>query len=98
MSIDMESLVVRNNEMMSSAMDRELVILNMAKGNYVGLDEIGRRIWELLETPLRAEELCGLLGREFDASPEQITADVLPFLVELENEGMVHDVTGRRSA
>jgi hypothetical protein len=95
MSIDLNSFVVRTDGLMAASIDKELVILNLAGDNYVGLDEIGRRIWELLETPHQVSELCRQLSREFEATPDQIVADVLPFLAELENEGMVHVAEGR---
>lgn len=94
MSIEPGAIITRNKDLLSQPIDQELVILNLMRDNYAGLDEVGRRVWELLETPRRVDELCQQLGREFDAAPEQIKADVLPFLVELEHEGLV-DVAGR---
>lgn len=95
MPIDLNSTLVRLDNVMSTLLDEEIVILNMAKNNYIALNEIGRRIWELLERPMRVEDLNLLLSREFDATPEQIAADVLPFLNSLEDEGLVHVTTGR---
>ena len=95
MPIDLNSTVVRLDNVMSTLLDEEIVILNMAKNNYIALNEIGRRIWELLESPIRVEDLNVLLSREFTATPEQIAADVLPFLNNLEDEGLVHVTTGR---
>ncbi len=89
MPIELSRLMVRGGDLLSAPIDKEIVILNMAKNNYVGLDEIGLRIWELLEKPIRVDELCSQLSREFDATPEQIIADVIPFLAELEREGLV---------
>ena len=57
MPIELNSLVVRGENILSTPIDNELVILNLAKNNYVGLDEIGLRIWELLEKPIRVFQL-----------------------------------------
>jgi hypothetical protein len=92
MPIDLNSTVVRLDNLMSTQLDEEIVILNMAKNNYIALNEIGRRIWDLLERPMRVEELNLLLSREFAATPEQIAADVVPFLDKLASEGLL-DVT-----
>ena len=62
----------------------------MAKNNYVGLDDIGKRIWGLLEKPIRVNALCVQLSRDFEATPEQVADDVIPFLEELEREGLVN--------
>jgi hypothetical protein len=74
---------------MSSPVDDELVILNMARDNYIGLDDIGRRIWELLSEPRRVDEVCDKLSLEFEATPDQIAADLLPFLEGLRDEGLI---------
>ena len=34
-------------------------------------DDIGRRIWELIETPRRVEELCAQLTGEFNGDPNR---------------------------
>jgi Coenzyme PQQ synthesis protein D (PqqD) len=92
MPFDLASRVVRPAELMSAPIDKEIVILSLESNHYVGLDEIGRRIWELLAEPRQVSELCDQLTREFAATPEQIARDVLPFLCQLENEGLVHAV------
>jgi hypothetical protein len=74
---------------MSAPVDNEIVILNMKGNNYISLDQIGRRIWELIETPVVVDDLCSRLEQEFAGSREQIVADVIAFLEELEREGLV---------
>jgi hypothetical protein len=87
--MDTNSVVTRNDELMSAPVDREIVFLNPATDSYVGLDEIGRRIWELLDRPRRIGQLVDLLCDEFDGAPDVIRSDVLVFLQALEGEGMV---------
>jgi hypothetical protein len=92
MPFDLSTRVVRFEALMTAPVDKEIVILSLASNHYVGLDEIGRRVWELLEAPHRVDELCRQLAGEFDATAGQIAADVLPFMVQLETEGLVHAV------
>jgi hypothetical protein len=97
MTIEMTDVVVRNAALMAAPIDNELVILGLISNNYIALDEIGRHIWDLLETERPVDDLCHRLEREYAAAPEQIASDVLPFLTELRDEGIVH-VIGKRSA
>jgi hypothetical protein len=90
MPIELHTRIVRTQNVMTAPINQEVVIFNLDKNSYVNLDEIGRRIWDLLETPQRVTELCQHLGQEFDAAPEQITADVLAFLNELQAENLIH--------
>jgi|WetSurMetagenome_2_1015567.scaffolds.fasta_scaffold00105_26 hypothetical protein len=89
MSIELSSRIVRLENQMSAPMDNEIVILNMAKDNFIGLDDIGRFIWELLAEPYCVDELCNSLSWKFEATPRQIAADLLPFLEELKEEGLI---------
>ena len=89
MSIDLTSKVVRADGVMSAPVDNDIVILNMAKNNYISLDQIGRRLWDILETPQAVSSICEKLMDEFEGEREQIEIDVLVFLNELESEGLV---------
>lgn len=92
--MDPTSRLVRAEDALSAPVDDELVLLAPALEEYVGLDAIGRRIWDLLEEPRTVEELCGLLATEYEATAEQIAADVAPFLDELSEGGLVRVVDG----
>ena len=96
MSIESTAIIARAGDLASNAIDEDLVILNLNRDNYIALDAIGRRIWELIESPRRVDDLCRQLALEFDGPPERITADVLRFLHELEQESMI-DVVDKQS-
>jgi hypothetical protein len=51
MTIEAGTVVVRTAGLLSAAVDDEIVILNPHRGNYVGLDAIGRAVWDLIEQP-----------------------------------------------
>jgi hypothetical protein len=87
--MDPDAIVTRNDELMSAPVDQDIVFLNEATDSYVGLDEVGRRVWDLLQRPRRLGELVDRLCAEFDGRREVITADVAAFLRELDAEGMV---------
>lgn len=87
--MELSSRLARNEELPSANVDREVVFLNAAMDSYIALDEIGRQIWELLDSPRSVDGLVAELASRFDASRDVIEADVLAFLRELEHEGMV---------
>jgi hypothetical protein len=83
------SIVVQKKDLPSTAVDGDLVILSFASNNYIGLDEIGRKIWESIETPRRVDELCLELAACFQGSPAAIDNDVRVFLRDLAEEGLI---------
>lgn len=82
-------LVRREGDWLSAKVGDELVMMSAETGNYVGLSEIGARIWELLETPQEVDALCGKLLEEFDVSAETCRNDVDTFLGELAKHGAI---------
>jgi hypothetical protein len=87
------SVVHRTGGLMSTPLGQDIVILNPATDNYVGLDEIGRRVWDLLATPGEVKDLCLQVTREYQGDAQEITADLMIFLNELASDGLI-DVAG----
>jgi hypothetical protein len=87
--IGLDAVVARRADPLSAPIDGELVMLDVDRAVYFGLERIGRRIWELLEEPRPAGALCETLQAEFDVAPERCQADVLAFLEEMERAQLV---------
>ncbi len=87
--LNKDSTVYRNPEMLSSNMDGEKVMMSIENGEYYGLNQIGSRIWELIETPKTIDDLVGKLTDEFDVSPEICENDVMVFLRELLEKNLI---------
>lgn len=62
----------------------EVMMMSAAQGTYLGLNAMGARIWDLLETPQDRDAVCAQLLQEFEVSPEQCRAEVDAFLAELD--------------
>lgn len=84
-----DSLLRRMPGLLESPLDGELVMLNIERGNYYGLNGVAKRIWELLDQPRSFRQLCETLQTEFDVATEQCESDVLVFLQDLIKEGIV---------
>jgi hypothetical protein len=69
----------------------EAVILHLDGGLYFGLDEVGTRIWQLLETGDLAG-VAGALTREYDVAAAQAATDVIAFVGRLLDLGLVQPV------
>jgi hypothetical protein len=87
--LQLGSVVVRKKDLPSTAVDADLVILNLETNNYIGLDNIGRRIWGLLDTPSRVAEIARTMCAQFSGPPEVIERDVLALLQQMAEEGLI---------
>jgi hypothetical protein len=84
--------VVRNGTLPTTPVDGELVILDLANNNYVGLDEVGTMLWTLLEAPMSVDEVCTRLSAHYRGNPAEIRAEAVEFLQELVDQRLVRVV------
>ena len=88
--------VVASERVLTREVDGELVLLDLASEQYLGLDTVGLAMWQALTTaPSVAAVRPGLLDR-FDVEPERLAPDLESFLVELERRGLVEIRAGER--
>jgi len=84
-----EDKLCRAQEMISTDLDQETVLMSIDAGAYYGLEGPAQSIWRALETPMTFATLIEHLTREYNVAPETCTADVEKFLGEMEKEGLL---------
>jgi hypothetical protein len=67
----------------------ELVILDLAGGDYFGLDSLGLRVWEGLLAGQTTNQIARAVAPEYDTSLEVLEADLLELVRELLNRKLV---------
>lgn len=67
----------------------EQVFYHKAEGQYVFLDPVGARIWELLKEERTFSELIEILLAEFEVEAGQCRTDVCEFLEMLQSKKLV---------
>lgn len=85
--------IVRDETTLVSALDDELIMIDIAHGKYLTIDRIGAAIWQALAQPVSVDALVAHLADRYAAPPEQIGKDILPFLNNLAGRGFVRVVT-----
>lgn len=88
--VSLNSVVTATNEQVSSEVSGEAAILHLKSGRYYGLNEVGNRIWQLIQTPQPVSVICESVVAEYEVEPAQCEQDVLKILQELQAEGLVH--------
>lgn len=79
-----------SDDVVSREVGGEMVLLDLASGQYFGLDLVGGRIWELLsERSQTLRELSDQIEAEFDAPREQIEADILALANQLRDQELI---------
>lgn len=87
--VSKDSIVVASREQVSSDLAGEVVMLNLKNGTYYGLDEVGARVWSLIQEPRSVAALRDAITDEYDVEPERCEHDLLALLQELEAAGLI---------
>ena len=78
-----------SSEVLSQEVNGETVLLDLEGECYFGLNEVGTRIWQLLQGKISLGEALDTLSDEYDVSREQLECDVGALLDKLAEAGLV---------
>lgn len=70
-------------------MDGELVMMGHEQGEYYGLRDVAASIWQHLAEPRTTDEVCMMVAAEYAVTADACRSDVVAFLGELEENGLV---------
>jgi hypothetical protein len=89
MTLSPESIVVVSKDQMASDIAGETVILGLTAGRYYGLDAVGARIWQLIQTPTLVSDVERVIVSEYEVDPERCRQDLLSVLRKMIDAGLV---------
>lgn len=87
--IDESKTVHRSEGLVATEVDGEMVVMSIERGNYYGLNDVGSRIWHLIETPLTFGVLCDALAEEYAVDAPTCKRDVANLLEKMDEHGLV---------
>jgi hypothetical protein len=89
MSLDIASRIVVAEAAIFRELDGEAVLLNLDTGIYFGLDEVGTRMWQLIERQGRLDAVRDAIVGEFDVDAPTAERDLLALAESLRAKGLV---------
>ena len=91
-ALNLASQVVRTREVLSASLGDELVMMSIEKGSYYGLDPVGTHVCGRLGEPSVVDALCNELVLNFEVDLDDCREDVLAFLGQLLEQGLIEVV------
>ena len=70
----------RNPEIIHASMGNELVLMSMENGEYYGINEVGAKIWELLDNEMEICRLVENLEHIYEVESATCNRDLRSFL------------------
>lgn len=89
MELHRGTLITRNKGIVANQVGDEVVMMDMEKGKYFGMNKTGSYIWQLLEQPATVGELCERLVTDFGIPTEQCTTELNSFIEQMRKENII---------
>jgi hypothetical protein len=78
-----DAVPVPNPQVVGRIVDNEAVLVLAGKGEVKVLNEVGARIWSLVDGHRSIKEIAGVIIAEFDISQSEAERDALAFIQQL---------------
>ena len=85
----LDSRVRINEDVLFQELNGEGVLLNLKSGVYFGLDQVGTRVWQLLEKHTVLSEILEAVVAEYDVPQERCARDLVALIADLERHDLV---------
>ena len=94
MQLNQDSLdcvaTINNENVVSRELEGEAVILNLESGVYFGLNEVGARIWALIQQYGSLRKVLEAMQQEYEVAPQALESDLLQLVEQLHARGLVN--------
>lgn len=87
--INDESIVRKNIEIDDADLDGEKVMMNLDKGKYFSLNEVGSRIWTIISSSISIKGITDILIKEYDVDYETCKVEVIKFIKKLYEDDLI---------
>jgi hypothetical protein len=75
----------------------EAVILSLQSGQYFGLNEVGARIWNLIQEPKTVGAVLESVLQEYEVEPDRLERDLFALLEKMAINELIEVKNGKSS-
>lgn len=87
--INLDTIINKNLEIEDTDLDGEKVMMNLEKGEYFMMNEVGSRIWEIISKPINVKDIIETLRSEYEVDEETCKCTVIDFLIRLDHAKLI---------
>ena len=89
LELSLDTIINKNLEIDDTDLDGEKVMMNLDKGEYFMMNEVGSRIWEIITEPMNVKGIVDALRSEYEVDEETCKDTVIEFLGRLNNADLI---------
>ena len=87
--INLDTIINKNLEIDDTDLDGEKVMMNLDKGEYFMMNEVGSRIWEIINESINVKGIIETLRSEYEVDEETCKDTVIEFLGRLNDAELI---------
>ena len=87
--ISLQQKITISPEVLSQEVDGETVLLDLESESYFGLDEVGTRIWQLVNDGKNLQAVLETLLDEYDVDGQKLKKDLQVHIAHLVEAGLI---------
>jgi len=87
--LNLQAIPQKHPEIVGRFLENEAVLVMPLRGKVKVLNELGARIWDLMDGTRTVGEIIDAICQEYDAPIDTITTDTTEFLSQLADRGMI---------
>jgi hypothetical protein len=89
MNLGMDTSFSAARDVRARRFHEEIILLDLAAGEYFSVDEVGARVWDGLAAGLTLAAVVAALAPDYDTDVSRLETDVLAFTGELLRRGLI---------
>jgi hypothetical protein len=90
MLLELGSVIYRDQtNFIANPVGEEIIILNLETGDYLGLNQVGSDIWELLEAPTTVQRIIDQLIVRYSVDQQTCQTETMEYLDKINNLGLL---------
>ena len=87
--INLDSVVSYREDLDTTDIDGDKVMMDLEKGQYFALNSVGSRIWEEIQSPVKLSSVVDTLLQEYEVDRETCEKSVIEFIEGLNSAGLL---------
>jgi hypothetical protein len=89
MNINLKTKIIQRKDIDTTDIDGEKAMMNLEKGQYFMLNEVGSRIWDIISNECSVQEIASSLLNEYEIDEETCKQSVIQFIERLSNAELI---------
>ena len=79
----------KEDELLSSPVGDEIMMMNVKTGDYLSFNPVATSIWNMLSEPISGKEICNQLLAEYEIDEKNCTDKTISFLTMLKEDNLL---------